>query len=89
MKIRKHMIVHGRVQGVGFRYRSSQIAQELGLHGAVRNLPNGDVELQVQGEEGLIDTFMEQLREDSYIRIDSIESETVACMCETGFQIRM
>ena len=89
MKVRKHMIVHGRVQGVGFRYRAFQIAQELELHGTVENLQNGDVELHVQGEESLIDTFIDQLQEDSYIRIDSIESETVECMCETGFQIRM
>ncbi len=46
-----HAIVHGRVQGVAFRYYTQQTAQELQLSGWVRNLPDKTVELWAEGEE--------------------------------------
>ncbi|MFQ9998852.1 MAG: acylphosphatase, partial [Anaerococcus obesiensis] len=42
------MIFKGRVQGVGFRYKSYLLANELGLTGDVNNLYDGDVELNIQ-----------------------------------------
>ena len=48
-KIRKHFYFSGRVQGVGFRYRSYYIAQSIGLTGWVRNLWDDRVEMEVQG----------------------------------------
>ncbi len=51
-------VVYGRVQGVFFRAFVSQRATELGLNGYVRNVPEGGVEVQAEGErkklEGLI-----------------------------------
>lgn len=55
---RYHMIVSGRVQGVGFRYFCVMNAQQLGLSGSVRNMENGMVEIFVQGEEAAIDEFI-------------------------------
>ena len=49
--IRKHIIFHGSVQGVGFRYYSEHKANQLRLTGWVKNLYNGDVEMEVQGSE--------------------------------------
>ena len=49
--IRKHIIFYGRVQGVGFRYYSVNKARQLGLTGWVKNLCDGSVEMEVQGEE--------------------------------------
>ena len=49
--IRKHIFFTGRVQGVGFRYQSAAIARSMGLTGWVRNLSDGRVEMEVQGEE--------------------------------------
>ena len=43
--------IHGRVQGVGFRYYTEREANRLGLHGWVRNLPDGDVEVCIAGPE--------------------------------------
>jgi acylphosphatase len=39
----------GRVQGVGFRYFVRGMAREVGVVGKVRNLPSGDVEMEVAG----------------------------------------
>jgi len=46
-----HIVVTGRVQGVGFRYFTMRQAQDLGLCGWVRNLPDGRVEAVAQGPD--------------------------------------
>ncbi|MDU5085933.1 MAG: acylphosphatase [Anaerococcus vaginalis] len=70
---RYNMIFKGRVQGVGFRYKSYLLANELGLTGDVNNLYDGDVELNIQGDREKIDLFLEKLAMDRFIRIDDIE----------------
>lgn len=70
---RYNMIFKGRVQGVGFRYKSYLLANELGLTGDVNNLYDGDVELNIQGDREKIDLFLEKLTKDRFIRIDDIE----------------
>lgn len=70
---RYNMIFKGRVQGVGFRYKSYLLANELGLTGDVSNLYDGDVELNIQGDREKIDLFLEKLAKDRFIRIDDIE----------------
>ena len=46
---RRGFHVTGRVQGVGFRWWTRRVAQDLGLGGSVRNMPDGSVEVQVVG----------------------------------------
>jgi acylphosphatase len=46
---RQHLLVHGRVQGVGFRWFTARAAEQVGLHGWVRNRSDGAVELCVEG----------------------------------------
>ncbi len=74
--IRRHIIFHGRVQGVGFRYRSAMMANELGLTGWVRNLYDGTVEMEVQGNGATISRFIHELQTDRYIVITDMEYET-------------
>ena len=50
-KVRVHMRVYGRVQGVFFRANMRERAVRLGLKGWVRNLPDGSVEAIVEGDE--------------------------------------
>jgi len=50
--IREHIIFHGRVQGVGFRYQAMYAARSFDLTGWVENLPDGSVEMEVRGEGG-------------------------------------
>ena len=59
---RFRIIVKGVVQGVGYRYFTLEEARKLGLEGYVKNLPDGTVEVDVQGEEGLLREFIETLR---------------------------
>jgi acylphosphatase len=54
-------VVSGRVQGVYYRYFTQQAAQELGLVGWVRNLPDGSVEVQVAGEDEVLEKLRQRL----------------------------
>lgn len=49
MAERLHVLISGRVQGVGFRYATAREAERLGLNGWVRNCPNGRVEAEFEG----------------------------------------
>jgi acylphosphatase len=59
---RIHLIVHGRVQGVGFRYATQGEAKRLGVHGWVKNLPGSisggrpDSQVEVLAEGGISET---------------------------------
>ena len=57
-KVCKHIFFYGRVQGVGFRYYAVQKANQLGLTGWVKNLYDGSVEMEVEGQEELIDQLI-------------------------------
>lgn len=60
---RAHVLVGGRVQNVGFRMFVLQAAEQLGVSGWVRNLPDGrQVELEVEGEDHLVDQFISRVR---------------------------
>ncbi|HIK45039.1 MAG TPA: acylphosphatase [Leptolyngbyaceae cyanobacterium M65_K2018_010] len=51
-------IVHGIVQGVGFRYHTQRVAQQLGVTGYVRNLADGRVEIVAVGPETSVDALL-------------------------------
>ncbi len=59
----KHVIFRGRVQGVGFRYTASHIAGRYEVTGFVRNLPDGSVEMLVQGSAQQVDHCIQDVRE--------------------------
>ena len=73
MIIRRHMYISGDVQGVGFRYRANYAARGLGLTGFVRNLYDGRVEVEIQGERELISRFLGEVDAGSFIHIDDID----------------
>lgn len=87
-KIRKHIYVSGRVQGVGFRFRVQQLARGLDLTGWVRNLDDGRVEMELQGTQVEMDRLFDRLGQDRYIRIDGFEAERIPTAEENGFQVR-
>lgn len=57
-----HILVSGIVQGVGYRYWTERTARQLGLHGWVRNLDDGRVEIYVEGEPHRIRALIEQAK---------------------------
>ncbi len=57
-----HIIIEGRVQGVGFRFYILRLAEAAALKGYVRNLYDGNVEIEVEGERETIKTFLEKLQ---------------------------
>lgn len=62
MSVRIHARVCGRVQGVGFRFFTQSKARQLGLVGYVRNRPDGDVEMEVEGVEDVVSEFVEAIK---------------------------
>lgn len=63
----------GRVQGVGFRFHAFRIANNLNLTGYVKNMYDGSVEVNAQGKRGNIDAFIEALKNERFIRVDSVD----------------
>lgn len=59
---RYSITVKGLVQGVGFRYFTLKKAIEHGLKGYVKNLADENVEIEVEGENGIIIDFMKALK---------------------------
>jgi len=55
---RVHLYISGRVQGVCFRAETRYTAEEMGVKGWVRNLPDGRVEVVAEGEDHAIDKFI-------------------------------
>lgn len=90
MRKRAQILFSGRVQGVGFRYSTRQIACGFEVTGFVRNLVDGRVEVIAEGDEGEINAFLQGIRDSelgSYLR-----GENVSWMPATaefkGFDIR-
>jgi acylphosphatase len=59
----KQVFYEGRVQGVGFRYATKQVAMGFDVTGWVQNLPDGRVEVQVMGDEEEVEEFLVGIRE--------------------------
>ncbi len=63
----------GRVQNVGFRYFTIQEAIKEGLGGYVRNVSNGSVNIEVEGEEEAVARFLMRVRKGpSWSRVDNV-----------------
>ena len=63
---RIHVFYSGRVQGVGFRFTTEDLAQRFNISGWVRNLRDGRVELVAEAEESRLDTFLSSI--ESYFK---------------------
>lgn len=86
----KRIIFEGRVQGVGFRYTTKDLARGYDVLGTVRNLPDGTVELIVAGEGDEVAEFLRDLREDSPVahHIKGMAEEEIGPLPELkGFSI--
>ena len=69
--------IHGKVQGVGYRFFATRVARRLGLKGSIQNNREGTVDAVVEGEKSVIDEWIEELREGPrYAEITKIDQET-------------
>ncbi len=62
-KVRAHVLISGRVQGVAFRYYAEKWAISQGITGWVRNLPDGRVEILAEGDTKALDRYLGQLKD--------------------------
>ncbi len=85
-----HLVITGRVQGVGFRYFTQDAAQALQLSGWVRNQADGSVEILAEGPEATLKTLIERLRQGPPLsRVEQILENWQAPAAETSrFSIR-
>jgi acylphosphatase len=80
----RRIVFHGRVQGVGFRYQTRDVARRHPVRGFVQNQPDGTVLLVVEGEPHALDQVLEAVRSTmaANIRSDSVSIGT----CTDEFQ---
>ena len=72
MVIRRHYLISGDVQGVGFRYRAKYAASSLGITGYVMNRYDGKVEMELQGDRDSISRMLAQIDAGTFIHMEDI-----------------
>ena len=78
----------GQVQGVGFRWRAYHAANALGLTGWVRNMPDGSVLCEVQGDRSAIDEMLARVASGTYVDITRTDVKKLPlCDNERSFGI--
>lgn len=84
-----HVLVRGRVQGVGFRWFVREEARALGLSGWVKNCPDGAVEVAADGPSGAVLSLRERLMEGPpHAHVTSLDERApVAGQLPNPFQI--
>ncbi len=82
-----HIIYFGRVQGVGFRWTSSNIAKEYGVNGSVKNLADGSVELYIQGQGEQVDAVLKKIEEIMGKNITSVDKSKSDVRNFTSFDV--
>jgi acylphosphatase len=90
MRLARRIVVSGRVQGVGFRFFTQAAAVREGLHGWVRNLPDGCVEISAEGDAEALERFEHKVRHGPPgARVEDVEvTDTGATGSDTGVSIR-
>ena len=73
-KVRVHVFVSGIVQGVNFRQKTKRQAENFGVNGWVRNLPDGRVEAVFEGEEQAVKALVDYCRHGpSYALVTNVD----------------
>lgn len=82
--------LEGIVQGVGMRYFVYKSATRMNLGGFVKNLPDGRVELYIEGDEAKIQALLEHIKNSPVGLVDKIDGKWMECSSTKfkGFEIR-
>jgi len=85
----ENVLFSGHVQGVGFRYTSLQVAKEFEVSGYVQNLPDGRVQLEVEGTREDVSAFIKAVEERMHGCIRNVERSARSRPAQfKGFLIR-
>ncbi len=88
-KLHYSFIIRGRVQGVGFRHKTRITARYLGIFGIVKNLSDGSVYIEAEGEKEKLELFTEWCRKDpDYSMVESLVREEGELKGYSSFEIR-
>ncbi len=86
---RREVLYSGDVQGVGFRYTTRSLAGRFDVSGFVRNMPDGRVELVVEGRLSEIQRFVDAVQKAMRAYIRRVEKDRRRATGEfEGFEIR-
>lgn len=85
--VRWQLILEGRVQNIGLRFRAYMLARNYPITGGIANRDDGTVELVLQGEQEAVDLFFMKMRELPYVRIDNVEAEELPVVPEKEFRM--
>jgi acylphosphatase len=86
--IRRHVVVHGQVQGVYFRDSVRRLARDLGVSGWIRNRPDGAVEAALEGAPDAVERIIEWSHQGPLgARVDQVEVYEEQPSGETGFRV--
>jgi len=89
MKTGVQVRIKGRVQGVGFRYFAQRKAGEFGISGFARNMPDGSVYIEAEGEEDDLQQFLSACRKGpGSSLVQAVEIYPCPPCNHTGFEIR-
>jgi acylphosphatase len=83
----RRYLFSGRVQGVGFRRTAERLSQSFQVHGFVRNLPDGRVELCAEGKDEEVDGFIQKVRTMFSTQIQDVLEEPMALQNFSGFKM--
>ncbi|MDO4810135.1 MAG: acylphosphatase [Eubacteriales bacterium] len=86
--IRRHYIIKGTVQGVGFRYRAYHAAEHCGVTGWVRNLYDGSVEMEAEGDPEDIREMFSLIERGPFINIEDMEVKEIPIQESRSFEYR-
>jgi len=75
--VRKHIIFSGKVQNVGFRYETYQLANSIGLKGWVKNKVDGTVESEIQGENDKIAFLISHMKSLKRGRVTDVKIKEI------------
>lgn len=86
---RRDLLYSGRVQGVGFRYTTREIADRFAVAGYVQNLPDGRVRLVAEGETNELERFLAAVAAELERYIADVQSRAAEATGEfAGFGIK-
>ncbi len=86
---RREIHFSGRVQGVGFRYTTRQVAARFAVAGYVKNLVDGRVQMVIEGEACILDAFVAAVEAELDRHIENRQAEVRPATGEfSSFQVR-